>query len=446
MYKALAVYAASNIMHRIKKRFHRTYRLGKVRARRFHRHPASLPLVLFILLVAIGAFAVHLGLKDNVKQLTITPNENHIVILNVDGQSQTVPTNADTVGQLLDKLHITLGQNDRVEPDKAVAITQDKFRINVYRGVPVHVIDGLARYNTVTAAATPRGMVARAGVRLYPEDIVTVTTSDNLVLQPIIGMQAVITRATPVNVSLYGSSAITMRTQSKTVGDFIKDKKIVITSKDTVKPALSTPITANMQIDIIRDGIHTITVTSDVPAPVETITDSSLSIGATAVRQEGSAGKRVDTYEINVQQGQEVSRKLLQSVTTVEPVTRIVALGTAVYVAPDKTAVMAAAGINPGDYGAVDYIVSHESGWCPTKLQGTHVCPAAAPTYFPVSLGYGLVQATPGTKMVSAGADWASNPVTQLRWATSYANTCTAYRHYCGWQGAYQYWYTHHNW
>jgi uncharacterized protein YabE (DUF348 family) len=405
------------------------------------RHPAYLPLVVFVTLVVAGAAAVYFGLRHDAKQLTITPNENYIVILNVDGQDQTIPTNADTVGQLLSKLHITLGQNDRVEPDKTVPITQDKFRINVYRGVPVHVVDGLAIYNTVTAAATPRGMVARAGVQLYPEDLVTVTTSDNFVLRPIIGVQAIVTRATPITVSLYGAPAITVRTQSKTVADFVKDKKIVITPKDTVKPALDSPIVAGMQIDIIRDGIHAITITEDVPSPVQTVMDSSLSIGATAVRQEGSVGKRVNTYEINVQQGEEVSRKLLQSVTTVEPVTKIVALGTAVYVAPDKTEVMAAAGISPGDYGAVDYIVSRESGWCPTKLQGTHVCPASPPASIPSGKGYGLVQATPGTKMVSAGADWASNPVTQLRWASSYAVA-----RYGSWQAAYQHWYTRHNW
>ena len=428
-------------MHRFKRKMRKSYHLGKVRVHRIRRHPAYLPFVVFVLLVAAGFFAIRFGLQHNAKQLTITPNENHIVIINVDGQDQTVPTNADTVGQLLNKLHITLGQNDRVEPDKTEAITQDRFRINVYRGVPVHVVDGLANYNTVTAAATPRGMVARAGVQLYPEDRVTVTTSDNLVLQPILGLQAIVARATPVRVSLYGAPAITMRTQSKTVADFIKDKKIVVTAKDTVKPALTTAISPEMEIDIIRDGIHTISVTEEVSPPVQTVTDASLSIGATAVRQEGTAGKRVDTYEINVQKGEEVSRKLLQSVTTVEPVARIVALGTAVYVAPDKTAVMAAAGISAGDYGAVDYIVSHESGWCPTKLQGTHVCPAAAPSVIPSGLGYGLGQATPGTKMASAGADWASNPVTQLRWATSYAVA-----RYGSWQAAYQHWYTSHNW
>jgi len=33
---------------------------------------------------------------------------------------------------------------------------------------------------------------------------------------------------------------------------------------------------------------------------------------------------------------------------------------------------------------------------------------------------YGIAQATPGTKMVSAGADWRTNPWTQWRWMRSY--------------------------
>jgi len=33
---------------------------------------------------------------------------------------------------------------------------------------------------------------------------------------------------------------------------------------------------------------------------------------------------------------------------------------------------------------------------------------------------YGIPQALPGSKMASAGADWQTNPVTQLRWMQSY--------------------------
>ncbi|MER6121804.1 transglycosylase SLT domain-containing protein [Streptomyces sp. NPDC001795] len=40
----------------------------------------------------------------------------------------------------------------------------------------------------------------------------------------------------------------------------------------------------------------------------------------------------------------------------------------------------------------------------------------------PSSGAYGLVQALPGDKMASAGADWQTNPATQIKWGLSYMN------------------------
>lgn len=51
---------------------------------------------------------------------------------------------------------------------------------------------------------------------------------------------------------------------------------------------------------------------------------------------------------------------------------------------------------------------------------------------------YGLPQAYPGSKMASAGADWATNPVTQLRWMLSYVNA-----RYGGACHAWSYWEVH---
>jgi hypothetical protein len=90
---------------------------------------------------------------------------------------------------------------------------------------------------------------------------------------------------------------------------------------------------------------------------------------------------------------------------------------------------MAAAGIAKSDYAAVDYIVSHEGGWSGTTLYNTQGSGA-----------YGLCQSLPASKMASAGDDYMTNPVTQLKWCASYASTCEQWRYYCGWQGAYQFW------
>jgi SLT domain-containing protein len=47
---------------------------------------------------------------------------------------------------------------------------------------------------------------------------------------------------------------------------------------------------------------------------------------------------------------------------------------------------------------------------------------------------YGIPQALPGTKMASAGADWRTNPSTQIAWglgyiANRYGTPCAAWAH-----------------
>ena len=52
----------------------------------------------------------------------------------------------------------------------------------------------------------------------------------------------------------------------------------------------------------------------------------------------------------------------------------------------------------------------------------------------PHSSAYGIPQALPGKKMASFGADWRTNPVTQIKWglgyiASRYGSPCSAWSH-----------------
>ncbi len=52
----------------------------------------------------------------------------------------------------------------------------------------------------------------------------------------------------------------------------------------------------------------------------------------------------------------------------------------------------------------------------------------------PYTGAYGIPQALPGSKMATAGADWATNPVTQVKWGISYVDgtygsACGAWNH-----------------
>ncbi|GAA2751031.1 MULTISPECIES: transglycosylase SLT domain-containing protein [Kitasatospora] len=71
-------------------------------------------------------------------------------------------------------------------------------------------------------------------------------------------------------------------------------------------------------------------------------------------------------------------------------------------------------------------IVKRESGWDYTATNAS-------------SGAYGLVQALPGSKMASAGADWRTNPATQIKWGLGYMND--RYGSPCG---AWSFWQAHH--
>ncbi|MFE9258917.1 transglycosylase SLT domain-containing protein [Streptomyces sp. NPDC006879] len=71
-------------------------------------------------------------------------------------------------------------------------------------------------------------------------------------------------------------------------------------------------------------------------------------------------------------------------------------------------------------------IVNHESTW---NYRAQNASSGA----------YGLVQALPGSKMSSAGADWRTNPATQIEWGLKYMNS--RYGSPCG---AWSFWQANH--
>ena len=66
----------------------------------------------------------------------------------------------------------------------------------------------------------------------------------------------------------------------------------------------------------------------------------------------------------------------------------------------------AARGWGDAQFVCLDSLWSNESGWSQSAANS--------------SGAYGIPQAKPGSKMASAGSDWATNPRTQIAWGLSY--------------------------
>lgn len=354
----------------------------------------------------------------------VQPGDAHVVFLTDQGNRTVIDTKAKTVGELISRLNLNLISEDVVEPSRDTSIPEDNFRINVYRARPVTVIDNSNKTVTLTAQKSARMVAQASGLQLQPEDAANFEQGN--VKENVIGEKVVISRATPIKLNLYGSQVPTF-TQAKTVGDLLREKQITLLGGESVQPSEKTAITPNLEVFVLRKDAKLVNVDEAIAIPEQIVQDPSLSFGTTAERQAGSPGKKTVTYLIQADaSGKEVSRTPIHEIVTVAAVPKITARGSTIDISGDKTGVMAAAGINSGDYGYVNYIVSRESNWHVTSQNS--------------SGAYGLCQALPGSKMSSAGSDWASNPITQLKWCDGYAQK------FGGWAGAYNYWLSHHYW
>lgn len=84
-------------------------------------------------------------------------------------------------------------------------------------------------------------------------------------------------------------------------------------------------------------------------------------------------------------------------------------------------ALMADFGFSQSQFGCLDSLWTRESNWNPYADN-------------PTSSAYGIPQSLPGEKMASAGSDWATNPVTQIKWGLGYirdryGSPCSAWGH-----------------
>ena len=84
-------------------------------------------------------------------------------------------------------------------------------------------------------------------------------------------------------------------------------------------------------------------------------------------------------------------------------------------------ALMPQFGFSSDQFGCLDSLWTRESGWNPSAQNAS-------------SGAYGIPQSLPGSKMASAGADWATNPATQIEWGLGYirdryGSPCGAWGH-----------------
>jgi len=185
---------------------------------------------------------------------------------------------------------------------------------------------------------------------------------------------------------------------------------------------------ADLQVEVVTETSTNAIASGTIETP-----DFQMRSGSRRVIQEGVPGTEVVSYTVTRVAGVEVNRTPGISVVVAQPQDEIVAVGSLTI--PPATPVQQGSnrelgqtlasdlyGWSGDEWACLDNLWSRESGWSHTAHNRS-------------SGAYGIPQALPGDKMATFGADWASNPTTQIKWGLSYVSgrygtPCGAWGHF----------------
>ena len=333
------------------------------------------------------------------------------VTLDVDGELTTVSAFGRTVEDVLDAQGVAVTDRDVVSPSLD-ALVADGSDVVVRHGREVVVeVDG--RQRTIwTTALTVEEILAELGLR---GDVRT-SASRSADLTPG-GLR--VSPPKTVHVSVDGGTQEVL-TAASTVREVLTELGVVLGELDMVSVSLDAAAVDGLVVKV--DRVIGVTRSETVTQPFETVRqdDGSIAKGSEVVAVTGREGSKVVTFVAYEVDGVEIGRMVLAESVTVQPVSQVVRVGT--FVGPDPASIPAvepgtaraiglemvlARGWSESELACLDSLLTRESGWRTNAANSS-------------SGAYGIPQALPGSKMASAGADWQTNPRTQIQWGLDY--------------------------
>lgn len=312
-------------------------------------------------------------------------NERIITIYR-DGQEQIVASDAETVGQVLERANITVNEHDLVEPGKDTKLVAANYSVNIYRARPVTIIDGTQRYRIMTPYQSARKIAESAGLKIVDEDQLQLDRINDFVAERGMGLKLTIDRATPLTLILYGKK-IDAHTQADTVAELLKEKSIELGPNDGLSAPQETSISAGMTLAVYRNGVQVITEEQDVDFSTEQIKDADQEVGYRQIKEPGAKGRKVVTFEVELRDGKEVRRKEIQSVTTQQPKKQVEVVGVKKKISEGFDQALARlrsceggyTSVNPAGpyYGAYQFNQNTWNAYAPAAYKGT--TPTSAP-------------------------------------------------------------------
>jgi uncharacterized protein YabE (DUF348 family) len=386
------------------------------------KHPLIIPTVSIVIFFFLALIAF-----INFSGPTVISSDSRVVELYDNGHEEVIPTTATTVGQLIGRLKIKINPGDIVDPTESTAILDNGFKINIYRVHPVTIIENGIKKVFLTANSDPRVIAEQAGYQIYTQDYVYNVAAPIGLTQNIIGQEIEIVPATEVNLTLYGTQ-VSVRTHAQTVADLLVENKIKTSGGNNVLPALTTPISSDLQILVVPVGQKLISEQQSIPFTTQYVNDPSIPYGTVETAQSGANGLELVVEDV-IESNGVTTNNAVQQVVINQPIVEIINRGTGVASTDGGNNItwLRSSSIGSSDYQYVDYIMAHESHWNPADVNAEGCI--------------GLGQFCSPSKLTLSCPDWQIDAVCQLNVFNNYAVS-----RYGSWAAAASFWESHGWW
>ena len=280
-----------------------------------------------VILVGFIAYSAFIGQSQPFSFNKAIAEGKGLITVYVDGQKKTFATNARTIGEALKQNGVDLGKGDVLEPEADTVIDQPHYNVNVYKAYPAVIIDGENKTTTLSGYRTARQIVESAGIKIYPEDRLSMDRSNDFYGAGTLGQKITIDRATPVQVSL-GNKTFDFRTWQQTVGGLLKEKGIELGPKDELNLDLNEKIYKNMKIALNKISQDIIQVNEVLDPETQYKDDPNQMKSYQKVISEGKSGQKLVSYLLNQKNGVVVNKQLMDTKIIIPSEPRIIVRGT----------------------------------------------------------------------------------------------------------------------
>ena len=272
------------------------------------------------LLVSIAGLLV-LGAAVSVGAYELTKST---VTLSINGKEKQVQTHADTVKGILQENGIDVGSHDEVNPGQDTQVT-DQMKVAYTQSRQVTLKVGKEEHKVWTTAGTVKELFNQEEIKVNEHD--KVSPKLNASIKD--GLTVKLDKAFQVKLN-DGGKEKQVWTTSITVADLLKQNKIQLSEMDRVEPGNDALVAKGSQVKVIRVEKVTDVVEEAIDYAVVKRKDKSLDKGKEKVISAGQDGQVKKHYEVIMENGKEVSRKLVKTENVSDSKDKVVAVGTKV--------------------------------------------------------------------------------------------------------------------